>query len=136
MCDEGEAKEATHTCDKCRQRMCRACRRLHDKLLNPRAHPVRALNIHQRATSKLAETRKWCAFHRDQELCFHCKDCDVSICLHCKLTSHQPHVTEDMAAATLRGKEELTPLVAKAKEQVRESIQTIKRETELDWIDL
>ena len=136
MCEEGEAKEATHTCDKCRQRMCRACRRLHDKLLNPRAHPVRALNIHQRATSKLAETRKWCTVHRDQELCFHCKDCDVSICLHCKLTSHQPHVTEDMAAATLRGKEELMTLVAKAKEQVRESIQTIKRETELDWIDL
>ena len=121
LCEEGDAKEATHACDKCRQRMCKACRRLHDKFFDPREHPVRALNIHEAAPKK-SETRKWCTLHRDQELCFHCKDCDVSICLHCKLTLHQPHVTEDMAAAILRGKEELMKLVATAKEQVRRHI--------------
>jgi hypothetical protein len=41
------------------------------------------------------------------------------ICLHCKLTSHEGHETEDMATAARRAKDELAGVKVKAVEQVR-----------------
>ncbi|XP_076446901.1 uncharacterized protein LOC143284131 [Babylonia areolata] len=127
MCEdeEGEAgegqnrKEAAYSCDKCQQRMCRACRRLHDKVVNTMEHQVTAL-MTTRTASRPRDTpmSKKCKVHQDRELCLHCQDCDVMICLVCKLTSHQPHQTEDVGAAALRGKGELSALVKRAKEQV------------------
>jgi hypothetical protein len=54
-----------------------------------------------------------------QEVCFHCRPCNCSICLHCKLTSHEGHETEDMATAARRAKDELAGVKVKAVEQVR-----------------
>ena len=119
MCPEGEeeVQEASFTCDKCRQRMCRTCRRLHDRFTDAREHHVRTLNADDLPGGK-EQVKALCSVHREQELCFHCQKCDVSICLHCKLTSHEGHVTEDMATAVLRAKQELAVLVAKADKQV------------------
>ena len=60
-----------------------------------------------------------CPVHHGQVICFHCRQCDVSICLHCKLTSHEGHVTVDLARAALEAKEEVTSLVATVQQQVR-----------------
>ena len=69
-----------------------------------------------------SEKKGLCLVHQDQALCFHCRQCDVSICLHCKLTSHEGHATVDMASATLQAKEEVTSLVTTAQQQVKEDV--------------
>ena len=66
-----------------------------------------------------SEKKGLCLVHQDQALCFHCRQCDVSICLHCKLTSHEGHATVDMASATLQAKEEVTSLVTTVQQQVK-----------------
>ncbi|XP_076469336.1 uncharacterized protein LOC143299789 isoform X2 [Babylonia areolata] len=126
MCQDEEAgKEAAYFCDKCQQRMCRTCRRLHDKVVNTKEHQVTALLIlttrkasRPRRDTPMSAVAKNCKVHQDRELCLYCQDCDVMICLVCKLTSHQPHLTEDVGAAALRSKGELPAVVKRAKEQV------------------
>ncbi|XP_076455536.1 uncharacterized protein LOC143290133 isoform X2 [Babylonia areolata] len=117
MCEEEDQKEAAYSCNKCQQSMCGTCRRLHDKIANPKEHQVRPLSPPRKASSR-KETVKKCKVHQDHELCLFCTDCGVMICLVCKLTSHQPHETEDVGAAAVRGKEELSALVKRAREQV------------------
>nr|KAG5692649.1 hypothetical protein BaRGS_003539 [Batillaria attramentaria] len=127
MCEQGQAQAATHACDKCHKRMCRGCRRLHDMLTDPHVHRVRP----QGHGDLHGPERKSCPHHPDQLLCFHCRRCDISICLHCKLTSHEGHMTEDMVAAARRAKAELTGLVAKANEQIRiieDSLSSLERD--------
>ena len=121
MCEEEQQQEATHSCRDCQQRMCRSCRRLHDRFMRDhRVEPIAAKSRSQ--PEPRAEGNKLCQFHPGQVFCFHCCKCDVSICLHCKLTSHEGHATEDMATAALRAKEELAGVLAKAYEQVTERI--------------
>ena len=98
--------------------MCRTCRRLHDMVADPHVHRVRPLGPQDRPTPSVGTELKKCLVHPDQPLVFHCRKCDVSICLHCKLTSHEGHVTEDLAAAARRAKEELVGMVDKANQQV------------------
>ncbi|KAL8564675.1 hypothetical protein ACOMHN_004169 [Nucella lapillus] len=102
MCEEDPAREATHVCHKCQQSMCPACKRLHDKVVK-------------------------CASHVDQDLCFFCKTCDVPVCLHCMLTSHKPHVTEDMTTAGLRGKERVREFLTSARSQIQVLEKAISR---------
>ena len=109
MCEEGQQQEATHSCRDCQQRMCRSCRRLHDRVTGARDHRVEPITTQPRsqpANLHDAKGKKLCQSHPDQVLCFHCSKCDVSICLHCKLTSYEGHMTEDMATAAARAREE------------------------------
>ena len=130
MCEEEQQQEATHSCRDCQQRMCRSCRRLHDRVSGARDHRVEPIPTEPLYQPSLATTgKKTCQFHSDQVLCFHCSKCDVSICLHCKLTSHEGHVTEDMATAAARVKEELARLLLTANEQVRQTVMICVRQT-------
>jgi len=128
MCEEGQQQEATHSCRDCQQRMCRSCRRLHDRVTGARDHRVEPVTTQPRsqpANLHDAKGKKLCQSHPDQALCFHCSKCDVSICLHCKLTSHEGHMTEDMATAAARAREELTTLLLTAEEQVNTFLRTM-----------
>ena len=95
--------------------ICRACRRYHDMFA--RDHHVTPVS-HGQPIVKKSEKKSLCLVHQDQALCLHCRQCDVSICLLCKLTSHEGHVTEDLASAALQGKTEVTSLVTTAQQQV------------------
>ncbi|KAK7108217.1 hypothetical protein V1264_015991 [Littorina saxatilis] len=136
MCEEGQQSEATHFCNNCQRRMCRSCRRLHDLVTGTREHRVEPITGGSAAKSvKPTEGKKSCQYHPDQLLCFHCQKCDVSICLHCKLTSHEGHWTEDMATAAIRAKEELTGVLTKANKQLRVVDASLSR-LERDTLDL
>ena len=115
MCDEGNQQHAAHACQQCQNRMCSTCRRYHDKLM--RNHHVTSLSL-DRQVKQTGEKKGLCLVHQDQALCFHCRQCDVSICLYCKLTSHEGHVIVDLASAALQAKEEVTSLVTTAQQQV------------------
>ncbi|KAL8562459.1 hypothetical protein ACOMHN_008604 [Nucella lapillus] len=119
MCEEGELEDAQHYCHNCQQHMCRACRRLHDRVTGARNHHVESLSNQPAPKLETAVTgMKMCQFHPDQILCFHCSKCDVTICLHCKLTSHEGHDTQDMATAAVQAKGELSGLQARADKQL------------------
>ncbi|KAK7500420.1 hypothetical protein BaRGS_00008327 [Batillaria attramentaria] len=118
MCEEDQKQDATHACEECRMNLCRPCRRYHDKFPGARAHHVTPLGQGGSATTGVQAEKKTCQNHPDQLLCFFCQKCDVSICLHCKLTSHEGHVTVDMAVASRQAKEEVAKLVGKVKDQV------------------
>ena len=128
MCEEGQQQEATHSCRDCQQCMCRSCRHLHDRVTGTRDHRVEPITTQPPSKPEVcAVGNKLCQFHPGQALCFHCCKCDISICLHCKLTSHEGHETEDMATAALRAKEELAAVIAKARNQVRKACSTKAR---------
>nr|KAG5687434.1 hypothetical protein BaRGS_031762 [Batillaria attramentaria] len=97
--------------------MCRTCRRLHDKFTDASTHKVQPLKAKEKPPK--ASRPKTCQIHLDQSLCLHCVKCDISICMLCKLTSHEGHATEDMARANERAKEELKGLLTKANEQIQ-----------------
>eukprot|EP00745_Piridium_sociabile_P012831 TRINITY_DN19453_c1_g1_i14.p1 TRINITY_DN19453_c1_g1~~TRINITY_DN19453_c1_g1_i14.p1 ORF type:complete len:124 (+),score=34.02 TRINITY_DN19453_c1_g1_i14:211-582(+) len=119
MCEEGDQQPATHKCQDCQSHMCRTCRRLHNKfMVNHRVTSVRPSQP-VKESKKEEEEKKVCMIHRDQVLCFHCRQCQVSICLHCKFSgSHEGHDTVELTKAILEAKEEMTSLVASAQQQV------------------
>ncbi|KAK7091789.1 uncharacterized protein [Littorina saxatilis] len=116
MCDEGNQQHAAHVCHQCSLRMCRECRRCHDKCT--RNHHVTSLSLGEPSIARI-EKKGVCLVHLDQTLCFHCQQCDVSICLHCKLTSHEGHATLDLAIAAAQARKEVTSLVTSAQEQLQ-----------------
>ena len=115
MYDEGNRQHAAHACQQCLLRMCRSCRRHHDMIA--RDHDMTPVS-HGQPVKERSKTKSLCLIHQDQDLCFHCRQCDVSICPHCKLTSHEGHVTVELASTALEAKEEVTSLVATAQKQV------------------
>ena len=98
MCDEVNRQHAAHACQQCQMRMCRDCRRYHDMIA--RDHHVTPVS-HGQQIIKKSEKKSLCLVHQGQALCLHCRQCDVSICLLCKLTSHEGHVTEDLALSLI-----------------------------------
>lgn len=55
----------------------------------------------------MIEVKKNCPKHKGQVLMLFCKPCEASICIQCKLTSHEGHQTEDVADAGERDRAEL-----------------------------
>ena len=82
-----------------------------------RDHVVTPVSLGQ-PVKGMVEKKALCLVHQDKALCFHCRQCDVSICLHCKLTSHEGHVIVDLASAALQAKKEVTSLVTATQQQV------------------
>lgn len=120
MCDEGSQEPATHTCQECQLHVCRTCRRYHDKLMA--SHHVTSVSAGQpvkQRKKKEEEEKALCMVHRDQVLCFHCRQCQVNICLHCKFSSHEGHDTLELARAVLEAKEEMTSLLTSAQQQIQ-----------------
>ncbi|XP_076456788.1 uncharacterized protein LOC143291074 [Babylonia areolata] len=119
-CEEGNQQPATHVCQQCQAHLCRPCRRFHDRLMP--THSVTAVGTARPVPEKTAaqpQQQRCCLVHQDQVLCFHCRQCEVSICLHCKLTAHEGHDTADLASAALQAKRELPSLMATIQEQLQ-----------------
>ncbi|KAL8561543.1 hypothetical protein ACOMHN_057236 [Nucella lapillus] len=118
MCEDGDPHPADHSCQQCQLTMCRNCRRYHDKLMA--GHQVTAIPAARGAQKEAAKRQRTvCSVHVDQPLCFHCRDCGVSVCLHCRVTSHEGHDTMDLATAALQAKREMSSLVPQAQHQVQ-----------------
>ncbi|XP_025098012.1 tripartite motif-containing protein 45-like isoform X2 [Pomacea canaliculata] len=133
-CEDGSRETATHECGDCRHRMCSRCSRMHP--IHAQGHRVRPLDAGAvgKATSKVVKTRE-CPSHAGQSLCFHCRQCDVSVCLHCKLTSHEGHTTEDFMAAVTRAKGEVNRLIVTANQQIQ-VLENVLGRLERDTLEL
>ena len=60
-----------------------------------------------------------CPKHDFQREIFFCTACDVTICPHCKLTSHDGHVTEDLSDAATKARQELQRMLGEIQQRVR-----------------
>ncbi|XP_025081706.1 uncharacterized protein LOC112556690 isoform X1 [Pomacea canaliculata] len=50
------------------------------------------------------KSQSWCPVHTKECVIFYCTQCDQGICIRCKLTKHEGHVTEDLSEAIARCK--------------------------------
>ncbi|XP_025082888.1 uncharacterized protein LOC112557321 [Pomacea canaliculata] len=72
---------------------------------------VRALQVNFYFTDEALEqarsdeTHLKCPVHTKEHVLFYCAQCDQAICLRCKLTKHDGHVTEDLSEAASRSKQ-------------------------------
>ncbi|KAL8589522.1 hypothetical protein ACOMHN_015908 [Nucella lapillus] len=129
MCEEDNRQHATHACQECRLRMCHTCTHYHD--IMARDHHVTPVGLGHPAKQKKLEKKRVYPIHQDQVLCFFCRQCDVSICLHCKLTSHEGHETVDLVSAAQQAREEITALIPTTQQQIQVmemSLQQVDRE--------
>ncbi|KAK7500421.1 hypothetical protein BaRGS_00008328 [Batillaria attramentaria] len=114
--DEDQKQDATHACEECRVKLCRSCRRIHDRFPGAGSHHLNPLC--QPTDQSVVLQEKMCLYHPDQKLSFFCPTCDVCVCFHCKLTSHNSHDLVDLTAAARQVKLEAKGLQIKANQQV------------------
>ncbi|KAK7097058.1 RING finger protein 207-like [Littorina saxatilis] len=104
LCSQG--KQAEYKCVQCQQVYCSPCRHTHDAIQSCAVHTV--LPLSKDGADKTATgTDKKCSKHRNQPLLLFCRQCKLSICMQCKLTSHDGHETEDVVDTGERAKAEL-----------------------------
>ncbi|KAK7471336.1 hypothetical protein BaRGS_00036011 [Batillaria attramentaria] len=110
LCSKG--KQAKFKCVQCHQAYCAPCRGTHDSIESCTQHTILPLDGDGRAAGKLGEeagaaNEKKCPKHKNQLLLLFCRPCQTSICMQCKLTSHDGHDTEDVVDTGARARGEL-----------------------------
>ena len=107
---------AVNRCMQCQENLCRVCTNAHTKMKASRYHRHMIVRLAgDTVTGDLEGSRslKNCWRHRNEEMKFVCKECDVVLCMVCKLLEHKDHVIKPIAeeARIVRGK--LTSLLQK-----------------------
>ena len=119
LCDEGTAIAAVWTCVNCKTDLCEACQRRHKRTPNCKAHTYRPCDV-----ETTLDINCYCEVHPDHVIDLYCVDCNRCICLKCKVTDHDGHKSETIAA----GIERLTPVMNKKLESVLKDIEKLKYE--------
>ncbi|XP_071150349.1 transcription intermediary factor 1-alpha-like [Mytilus edulis] len=87
-CQRGsEDITAVAWCSDCIELVCKACSRVHEKMLPP--HKVVPMKEIQQLSSSLLQLSKNCNNHPDQEIILYCCQHDKVICDSCVPISHQ-----------------------------------------------
>ena len=95
-CDICETTEpAINRCVECRQNMCQRCSRNHLKIKSTRHHHL--ANMTDPEGRVYLTSKAFCTKHQSEEITFFCIQCQQSICLKCRLTIHENHLTEDLS---------------------------------------
>ena len=119
LCDEGTEIAAVWTCVNCKADLCEACQRRHKRTPNCKAHTYRPCDV-----ETTLDINCYCEVHPDHVIDLYCVDCEKCICLKCKVTDHDSHKSETIAA----GIERLTPMMNKKLESVLKDIEQLKYE--------
>ncbi|KAK7471337.1 hypothetical protein BaRGS_00036012 [Batillaria attramentaria] len=108
LCSKGT--QAKFKCVQCQQVYCSPCRGTHDSIESCTDHTILPLDgdgggEKQGAEGAVNETK--CPKHKNQMRLLFCCRCETSICIQCKLTSHDGHETEDVVDAGTKAKAQL-----------------------------
>lgn len=49
----------------------------------------------------------YCDKHKNEELTFYCRTCQIPLCMRCRLTVHEDHTTEDLVDCAMRTRRDL-----------------------------
>ncbi|XP_070200990.1 uncharacterized protein, partial [Littorina saxatilis] len=114
-----ESRDVEYRCVECQQYYCAPCRTTHDKITTSRHHTLIPFSLASAAKHDQREGTRRCPKHDFQRHIFFCKVCDVTICPHCKLTSHDGHVTEDLADAATKARQDLQAITGETQLRMR-----------------
>ena len=99
-CELCASGSASHKCVQCQLLYCAPCRHTHDSIPACTSHTVLPLGGQGVGSGQeeggAATAERNCGKHKGQVLILFCRQCEVSICIQCKLTSHEGHETEDV----------------------------------------
>ncbi|XP_053403236.1 uncharacterized protein LOC123555328 [Mercenaria mercenaria] len=123
----GNGQKSSHYCIECEEHFCERCAVAHSKMKITRDHKMVQLNdtngflggnrqggncqrgnslggelsgIHTNAAenfSRKVQKKSYCPHHNGEEIKMTCKDCNVLLCVVCKLTEHENHCTAGIA---------------------------------------
>lgn len=130
ICSDG--KVALNRCMQCEESLCHACTNAHLKMKASRYHRQHVVPLtDQSAVKELERSRSqnYCWRHRNEEVQFFCKECDVLLCLICKLLEHEHHVTKSVSEEANDTRRRLASLLQK-QVSLGEKLQMKIRETE------
>lgn len=100
-CDICDTKEpAVNRCVECAQNMCKGCSRNHLKIKSTRNHHL--ANMTDPEGRVYLTSKAYCPKHQSEEISFFCIQCQQSICLKCRLTVHENHLTEDLSDSAVK----------------------------------
>ncbi|KAK7114932.1 E3 ubiquitin-protein ligase TRIM56-like [Littorina saxatilis] len=106
-CAQGNAPQlAVSRCHSCEKFYCQKCITVHNSIPDVKAKHHWCY-LRNGGPLNEEERKVYCKKHPDQTLCFWCVPCKTSICVHCKLTLHESHASEDRKDAERRAKVEL-----------------------------
>ena len=119
LCEEGTETAAVWTCVNCKIYLCEACQKRHKRTPNSITHTYRPCDV-----ETTLDINCYCEKHPDHVIDLYCVHCDKCICLKCKVTDHDGHRSETIAA----GIERLTPVMKKKLDSVLKNVEELKYE--------
>ena len=119
LCEEGTETAAVWICVNCKIYLCKACQKKHKKTPNSITHTYRPCDV-----ETTLDINCYCEKHPDHVIDLYCVHCDKCICLKCKVTDHEGHKSETIAA----GIERLTPVMNKKLDSVLKHVEELKHE--------
>ncbi|XP_070199149.1 uncharacterized protein [Littorina saxatilis] len=114
-----ESRDVEYRCVECQQYYCAPCRTIHDKITTTRRHTLLPFSLASAAQHDQREGTRRCPKHDFQRQIFFCKVCDVTICPHCKLTSHEGHATEDVGDTAIKARQDLQTIMTETQQRMR-----------------
>ncbi|KAL4233340.1 tripartite motif-containing protein 46 [Mactra antiquata] len=100
-----EKQEAIERCIDCEQNFCGACSKSHLRLNIAKNHTL--VKINSPDGKHYLISTGYCDKHKNEELTFYCRTCQVPICMRCRLTIHEDHTTGDLVDFATRTRNDL-----------------------------
>ena len=90
----GPDVDAANHCTECNENYCKRCTEMHTRMKLSRTHSL--INVDLSGDKRTVTKTLYCEKHPKEEVKVICKDCDMMLCLVCKLTDHEKHTSIDI----------------------------------------
>ena len=116
----GPGVNATNHCIDCEENYCERCSEMHMKQRMSRTHTLmRVSDSEAGGTGTKTITKKaFCTKHTKEEMKVVCKDCNIMLCVVCKLTDHEKHNSVDIEDEASNVKKKIKEAIQKAENRV------------------
>ena len=114
-CQQCEENDSPWKCVECRMSLCQKCKSQHHKIPTLRNHMIIEKG---KDDGMVVDSLVFCSIHPDEQVKFNCKDCEVPLCIQCKVTLHENHRTETIKDTLQRLLTEVKANMGKLQEQV------------------
>ena len=103
---------AVNRCLQCNESFCENCSLVHLRMKASRYHGHRVVPLWGRGSrTPFDDHDKYWPRHRNEEIIVFCKQCDVLLCLICKLMEHEHHVTRLVSEEAADMRNDLTGML-------------------------
>ena len=113
FCDICTARvPAVNRCLQCNESFCENCSLVHLRMKASRFHGHRVVPLWGHGSKTPFDDKdNFCPRHRNEEIIVVCKQCDILLCLICKLMEHEHHVTRLVSEEAADMRNDLTDML-------------------------